>query len=242
MIERVLPFGSKPIRYELTRSGRKTLGITVTPELRVLVNAPFDASDQKIESVIRKRARWIFKHLDNFLIYHPKQPPRRYVGGETHLYMGRQYTLRIYRGKTESVKLIGRELRVVCKDKEDVESLVMQWYAHNAGTRIRQIAVPWLKHFEDLGITHAGIQLRRMRSRWGSCARSKRIILNPELIKAPKGSIECVIVHELCHLVHPNHSKAFYELHSRIMPGWEKWKDRLERLPISPIDPIVNRR
>ncbi|MBD0331200.1 MAG: M48 family metallopeptidase [Chitinophagaceae bacterium] len=67
-----------------------------------------------------------------------------------------------------------------------------------------------------------------MSKRWGSCTPAGRIILNTELIKAPKGSIEYVIIHELCHLVHHNHTKAFQSLQSRMLPNWRKWKDRLE--------------
>ena len=67
-----------------------------------------------------------------------------------------------------------------------------------------------------------------MAKRWGSCTPNGKIILNPELIKAPKGSIEYVIIHELCHLIHHNHTKAFYNLQQRMMPDWKKWKERLE--------------
>jgi len=67
-----------------------------------------------------------------------------------------------------------------------------------------------------------------MKLRWGSCSANGNIILNPELIKAPKACIEYVIIHELCHLLHRNHTKAFFALQSRVMPDWEKWKNKLE--------------
>jgi len=69
-----------------------------------------------------------------------------------------------------------------------------------------------------------------MKFRWGSCSTSGRILLNPELIKAPKACIEYVIIHELCHLVHRDHTKAFFNLQTREMPDWEKWKEKLELL------------
>jgi len=67
-----------------------------------------------------------------------------------------------------------------------------------------------------------------MAKRWGSCTKAGKIILNVELIKAPKGSIEYVIIHELCHLVQHNHTKAFFDLQNIMMPDWKKWKERLE--------------
>mgnify|MGYP006324426245 CR=1 FL=1 len=72
------------------------------------------------------------------------------------------------------------------------------------------------------------VEIRSMSKRWGSCTVKGKVILNPELIKAPKGSIEYVMIHELCHLVHHNHTKAFYELQEKIMPDWKKWKTKLE--------------
>jgi predicted metal-dependent hydrolase len=69
-----------------------------------------------------------------------------------------------------------------------------------------------------------------MPTRWGSCTPQGKIILNPELIKAPTPCIEYVIVHELCHLVYHAHSRKFMELQNREMPDWEKWKNKLEQL------------
>jgi predicted metal-dependent hydrolase len=69
-----------------------------------------------------------------------------------------------------------------------------------------------------------------MPTRWGSCTPKGKIILNPELIKAPKGCIEYVIIHELCHLVHHDHTQKFIDLQTKEMQDWEKWKNKLEKL------------
>jgi predicted metal-dependent hydrolase len=69
-----------------------------------------------------------------------------------------------------------------------------------------------------------------MPTRWGSCTSKGKIILNPELIKAPKGCIEYVIIHELCHLIHHDHTQKFIDLQTKEMKDWEKWKMKLERL------------
>ena len=74
------------------------------------------------------------------------------------------------------------------------------------------------------------IVIREMPTWWGGCTLKKKIILNPELIKAPTGCIEYVIVHELFHLVHRNHTARFIDLQNKEMPGWEKWKEKLERV------------
>jgi predicted metal-dependent hydrolase len=79
-----------------------------------------------------------------------------------------------------------------------------------------------LPKFSRYKINKPSLSIRYMSKRWGSCTPSGKIILKAELIKAPKGSIEYVIVHELCHLVHRNHTTAFQNLESRLLPEWRK--------------------
>jgi len=69
-----------------------------------------------------------------------------------------------------------------------------------------------------------------MKKRWGSLTPSNKLILNPELIKAPVKCIDYVIIHELCHIVNPNHGKEFYQLQKKMMPDWKRWKDKLESI------------
>jgi predicted metal-dependent hydrolase len=90
MIESI-EFGSQHIYFQLEYSSRKSLGITVTPDLDVIVKAPVDTPIEKVKEKIRKRAPWIITQQSFFLSFHPKMTERKYVGGETHLYLGRQY-------------------------------------------------------------------------------------------------------------------------------------------------------
>ena len=89
-----IQFGSSRIDFDLEFSERKSLGITVTPELTVLVKAPMNASVPFVQEKLRKKAPWIIKQKSYFISFYPKTPPRRFVSGETHLYLGRQYRLK----------------------------------------------------------------------------------------------------------------------------------------------------
>ena len=84
--------------------------------------------------------------------------------------------------------------------------------------------------FKKYKVEPSSIVIRDMPTRWGSCTAKGKIILNPELIKAPKGCIEYVIIHELCHLIHHDHTQKFLDLQTKEMPYWEKWKIKLEKL------------
>jgi predicted metal-dependent hydrolase len=225
-----IQYGSRTIPYLLTYSARKTLGITVTPEMEVLVKSPENASIEKIEALLIKKAPWIIKQLNFFIPFHPKTPKRRYVNGETHLYLGRQYQLKLKPGKENKIGFDGRYMVVIHKPKTPPASILKQWYRERAKNKFAEIAEPLIAKFEKYEVSPSGIYLQEMATRWGSCTPKGRIILNPELIQAPKACIEYVIIHELCHLVHRYHNAKFFDLQQKEMPDWEKWKGRLEKL------------
>ena len=119
------------------------------------------------------------------------------------------------------------------KDKKNVKDLVNSWYRKKANEKLNEISIPLLINFiEKYQLSNINYQLsiREMPTRWGSCTSIGKIMLNPELIKAPKGCIEYVIIHELCHLIFHDHTQKFIDLQTKEMPDWEKWKMKLERL------------
>lgn len=230
MSKQAFQFGSATIDYELQFSDRKTLGVTVTPEMDVIVTAPIGTEIHKIQSRLIKRAPWIIRSISFFLSFHPKTPKRKYISGETHLYLGRQYLLKIISGQEESVKLKGRYLLVSTMKSSNAKALLENWYHDQAKNKLHSIALPLIEKFKKYKVAPTAIELRSMPKRWGSCTAKGKIILNPELIKAPKGSIEYVITHELCHLIHHDHTQKFLDLQSKEMKDWEKWKLKLESL------------
>ena len=225
-----IEFGSETIQFKLEYSQRKTLGITVTPGMEVIVKSPVDATEEKIKEKLRLRAPWILKQQSYFLAFHPKAIEKKYLAGETHYYLGRQYRLQIIAGSSDSVKLKGKFLEVTTSDKTTIENVVKTWYLQHAKLKFNQIAKPLIQQFKKYNVEPSTIMLRHMPSRWGSCTPNGKIILNPELIKAPKRCIEYVIIHELCHLIHHDHTRKFLDLQSKEMPDWAKWKNKLEKM------------
>ncbi|MCE7053899.1 M48 family metallopeptidase [Algoriphagus sp. AGSA1] len=223
-----LVFGSRKIDYELTFQDRKTLGIKVYPDCRVKVIAPIETSKENLKAKLREKAPWIIKQQLEFLSYHPLTPARKYINGETHLYLGRQYKLRIENADTNEVKLFRGRLLVYKHKKSSTQRLLSEWYREKATVHFEETLKKILPLFARHNIHRPELEIRHMSTRWGSCTPKGKVILNPELIKAPKGSIEYVIIHELCHLIHHNHTRAFYALQETIMPDWKKWKERLE--------------
>ncbi len=228
-----IPYGGQEIPYALTFRERRTLSITVQPDQTVRVVAPLGTAREQIEARLRKRAGWIVRQQAFFAAFEPLTPARRYVSGESHLYLGRQYRLKLVQAPKPVVKLVRGYLEVYTPDpmdKEQVETQVQDWYRAHAAEKLGGYVREVIKRFGVFDLQPPTLELRRMEKRWGSCTPGGKVILNPDLIRAPKGCIEYVIVHELCHLLEPNHSRAFYDLQERILPDWEQWKERLERV------------
>lgn len=225
-----IQFGSKSIAFYLEYRDRKTLGIKVHPDMRVQVLAPIDAVEKDIYLKVKTKAPWIIKQVELFRSYLPKTPIRKYVSGETHLYLGRQYKLKIVSENISTVKAYRGMLWVQANNPTSliVENMLQQWYKERADIIFNEVLEDVLPLFKRYNIGKPKLFIRAMAKRWGSCTPAGKIILNTELIKAPKGSIEYVVIHELCHLVHYNHTKQFFDLQNKLMPDWKKWKDRLE--------------
>jgi predicted metal-dependent hydrolase len=224
---------SGSLAYRLRFADRRTLAISVLPDGIVAVTAPHDTPLEKIEHRIVARLGWIDRQKAYFAQYMPRSPVRQYVGGETHLYLGRQYRLRLEQGEVSNVRFSSGRL-IVSVQKPDVSSLVRDametWYAERAQVKLPERVALAKAQVEHLGISHTALTIRSLKRRWGSMSSSGRLTLNRDLIKAPMSSIDYVILHELCHLAHADHGPAFYRILRRLLPDWRTRKDRLERL------------
>jgi predicted metal-dependent hydrolase len=234
-MEGQIKYGTAVIEYSLEFAERKMLGIKVYPDKSVRVIAPMGASIEKIKEKLMSKAGWIIKQQDFFLTFHPYTPARKYISGETHMYLGKQYRLKIFETDKEKVKLQAGNINVFVKSKADkskIEKLLKKWYKQKADSHFQKLfeeCIPFSKQFYK---GEPVLKYRWMDKRWGSCDKKGQIHLNLELIKAPKKCIEYVIIHELCHLAHLNHSTAFYKLLDKHYPDWRTTKDRLEKLMV----------
>jgi predicted metal-dependent hydrolase len=219
-----LDYGSKRIEYNLSFATRKSLGIKVLPDGLVKVIAPNDTSIIDINKKVKSKANWILKQQAFFCSYKPSTPARK------HLYLGRQYKLQIIDDTINEIKIYRGAMIIKTKksNPEYLEKKLNEWYKEKAILHFDEILNSSLLKFNKYKLEKPVIDIRLMQKRWGSCTKSGKIILNTELIKAPKGSIEYVVIHELCHLIHYNHNKAFYDLQNSLSPDWGKWKEKLE--------------
>lgn len=225
-----LTYGRDTIRYEVRfLASRQTLAIEVHPDSRVLVRAPVDCPEAVIAERVQKRAAWISRQLAEFERYRPRTPARQYINGESHLYLGRQYRLKLLPGDTASVKFTRGQLLVTLPgepEAERVRALLQRWYLDHARAVFTEVLDACLPSFK--GVEHPRLIVRAMQSRWGSLSRAGSMTLNVNLVRAPRPCIEYVVTHELCHTKHRDHDARFFKLLGQVMPDWEQRKQRLE--------------
>ncbi|MFU8861387.1 MAG: M48 family metallopeptidase [Cyclonatronaceae bacterium] len=224
-------FGRKIIDFKLLYCERKTIEISVYPDSSVIVKAPIETDQIRIGEKVLKRAGWIIKQLSYFKQFNPRTPARCYVSGETHMYLGKQYRLKLLAGEVNSVRLSRGYFYVTCLHEttpDIVKKQLNKWYSEKANVHFSEsIERCWLK-FKPPGLYKPKLSVRRMQKRWGSLSDKGTLTLNTELIKAPKKCIDYVVTHELCHLVYHDHSSEFYKLLESIIPDWRKIKHKLE--------------
>lgn len=228
-----VPFGSGEINFLLERRQRKTLAISVDRNAVVEVVAPLDAPLEKVLEKVRKRGAWITRQQRYFGQFQPRTPERQYVGGETHLYLGRQYKLKVVEHIQQQVKLERGQLTVQSarpRNAEVTRGLVEQWYRERAREKFHERLALCQQRFPiPEEVAPKVLTIMQLQQRWGSMTGSGRLILNVALIRASTDAIDYVITHELCHLRHHNHGNEFFDLLQQVMPDWEKRKHKLER-------------
>ena len=226
-------YGSQTIDFELRRASRKTMAIHVHPDMRVEVVAPCAVELEKIYQRVLRRAKWIKAQQIFFEPFHPKALPRQYVSGETHRYLGRQLRLKIKGDLINKVTMSAGHLLVSSHYPRNTAltcELVTNWMKAHAHQKFKERLALCIQRFPaSEKFTPRGIIIRQLSNRWGSMTQAKRLVLNTKLIHTPLPCIDYVIIHELCHMQHPNHSSKFWKLLATVLPDWQKRKAQLEK-------------
>ena len=214
---------------QIIKKDIKNITLKVKPTCEVILTAPLLTTDEHIEYILKKRKDWISKKIE-FYKANYKPQIKEYVSGENFKYLGKNYRLKIIQCDDECVKLQRGYIQIFIKDKSNLEKkkrLLNDWYLLKAENYFKKIIA---KYSSIVNVDIQNIRIRQMKTRWGSCNSAKSYInLNSELIKKPSNAIEYVIFHEFAHLIHPNHSREFYNYLSTYMPDWKKRKEQLEK-------------
>jgi len=220
------------IEYSVIQSRRKTIAISIDPHQKILVKAPVQISHDEIQKIVEKKAGWIVKKRKELAKYQPQKEPQELADGRQLWYQGNPYVLQILtkadtkqENSGRNVELSAGKLKVYTEQGQEAEvrQNLMQWYYEQAGQWICQR----VEHYnEDLKEPVNRICIKDQKSRWGSCSSKRNLNFNWRIIMAPKEVADYVVVHEMCHLRHLNHSPEFWREVAGILPDYKerrKW-------------------
>ena len=216
---------SHDFAVEVVRTSRKkTVAIKII-EGRVQVIAPRRLSQKRIDELVVRKASWIAEKLrtQSEII---SVKPKEYVSGESFIYLGKTYRLKLTQNDAGEIKLRqGQFVLGVDKTFSDeqracsVKQQLARWYQDHAEQRLREK----IAHYSAIvGVEPRAVIVKSYRSRWGSCSIHGDISFNWKIIIAPHRIVDYVVVHELCHMHQHNHSRKFWECVERVMPDYQE--------------------
>ena len=232
--KRMVLAGDQEISYVLERKQVKNLNLRIKKDGSVFVSANDIVPFEEVDEFVCNKASYILdaiKRFNEIALYKPQ--PKQYVSGETFYLQGRGLRLQVSQAAKDSISSDGVYIYLKVKDVNDFEKkrrMVNRFLDNQCKAIFGEVMDELYPLFKKYGIEKPTLKIRDMETRWGSCLPKKGIItLNKRLLEAPRNCIEYVVMHELCHFMHPNHSKYFYAFLSMLMPDWKDRKIYLDK-------------
>ncbi len=232
--ERTVLYENNEIHYLLEQKAVKNLNLRIHKDCRVYVSASPDISVEKVDDFVASKGRYIYSAQKKFReMAQFATQPKQYVSGETFYLLGRGLRLKVEQSDKDKISTDGVYLLLKVRNTQDSmkkEKMVTKYMDGQCQMIFEEIVWETYPVFQKYGVLMPKLRIRNMETRWGSCLAQKGIItLNKRLVEAPRNCIEYVVMHEFCHLIHPNHSRHFYDFLTMLMPDWKQRKTILDQ-------------
>jgi len=214
--------------FEVRRSPRRrTLEITVERDGTLVLRVPEACPPQRLENFARDRELWVQTRLAEREPLAPAARPREYVSGESFFYLGREHRLVLVEDREASpLRLRGSQFKLRRDQAHRGRFYFIRWYTRNAKAWLRRCVRAWQDRLE---VKPTAVEVQDLGNRWGSCGTGGRLNFHWKTILLPPTAVEYVVVHEMVHLLVPDHSRDFWTRLERAMPDWRSRKDWLAR-------------
>jgi predicted metal-dependent hydrolase len=229
-------FGRTLLVYQIRRSRRRsTVSIAVVPKEGLVVTAPERATTDRLDELVRRKGAWIARRLKGQSQLPPALPHREFVSGESFKYLGRQYRLQVREGEPSGHVRLRRSHLCLILDMAvpasqraaGARKALVEWYRARGREYLPHRAASWAM---KLGLPDPRIVVAEPPKRWGSTTKSGIVRINWRVLQCPASLVDYVLAHELVHLIHEDHSRAFWSTLGRIMPDYEERKRRLREM------------
>lgn len=235
MSTEIISISASNIEIEVIRKDIKNMHLAVYPPTgRIRLAAPKKTDSEVVRLFAISKIGWIKKHIKNFN-EQPRESKKEYISGESHYFFGKRYLIQVIEhDKPNAIKIKGvKTIQLFIRPGTTIEQraiMLKEWYRKELKKILPAIVAKWEEELR-LKCNYWGV--KQMRTKWGTCNHSqKRIWLNLELAKKPLICIDYVVLHELLHLIEPNHSENFILLLNKHFPKWKKIRQDLNNLPI----------
>ncbi len=222
----------RDIDYQLMPgSDRKTTDIIIERNGVVVVRPPKDYNAEQVDAVVESKRMWIYRNLAEWRDLNATAVVREWVNGETFLYLGRCYRLSLVTDQVADLVLKEGRFRLNRKlidtgGTESAKKAFERYYSDKCLQRIEQR----VKYFAPkVGVQPTSVKIRDMGYRWASCNKDNALAFHWKCMMAPSKIIDYIIVHELCHIHHRNHSDAFWNEVDKVMLDFRKRKEWLRK-------------
>jgi len=220
-------------KYRIVYSRRRTITISISPDNGVVVKAPYLTPGGTIKRFVNDKSEWIKKILAGFKSLKRIDNVKGYSDGDSILLFGRDFRLKLYQLDRNSVR-IGAGDTIEAGYVKDNNPLIIRamlegWFKYIAQDKIRQKFREILVRYDNYRFRPGDLVVRAMKKRWGSCSTKGKIAISYDLVRLDEVFTEYVILHELCHLKHHDHSSNFYRLLSEVYPDWKKVREELKK-------------
>lgn len=208
--------------HKIIKSKRKTLSLSINENAELIVRAPNQISNKRIEEFIIEKSKWINKNKNLM----QSRINEMNNSQSNYLFLGNIYPLIKVNEDPNKIDFNGTEFITSIENQDKFKSSLKSWYK----IKFKEIAIPRLNYFSDkYNLKINQVRFKNQKTLWGSCSSKNNINLNYLLVMAPMIVIDYVIIHELVHTVHKNHSENFWNAVEAIMPDYKKAKKWLNK-------------
>ena len=202
----------------IKKSKRKTVSIFIERDGSVSARVPETLSSDEIATVIKSKEYQIHKHLAEWMQLNEKKIEREYVNGQSFLYLGRSYRLRVVNEDLDNLLLRNGRFLLPQKKKQNAKGLFIEFYKNKLQEKLPDIVA---RYQSRLGVVPKEIKIMELQNRWASCSSIENVNFHWKCAMAPIDVLHYIVVHELAHLIHPNHTTAFWNEVDKVLPNYQ---------------------
>lgn len=214
----------KDIQYRLSKSDRKTASIYIERNGEVSLQVPSGFDGLQVEALLESKRRWIYRNLAEWQDLNATRVCREFVSGEGFLYLGRSYRLQIVESQDVPLKLHNGYFHLRPDENIANTQIFKDFYREKGMERIPERVE---HHQELMGVSASSIRVQELQNRWGSCTSDGKLLFHWKCMMAPLSVLDYIVVHELAHIKHSNHTQEFWHEVDKAMPDFKQRKDWL---------------